>query len=81
MTTTSVNHNDRHALRDEQVKQAEELLGALPQQLGVAKGLFFGEFVSDWVFPYPQLAARSADEGRRRGRGGERVLRRAPRPG
>jgi alkylation response protein AidB-like acyl-CoA dehydrogenase len=54
MTATAAN-NDRHTLRDEQVKQAEELLGALPQQLGVAKGLFFGEFVADWVFPYPQL--------------------------
>lgn len=46
----------RRQQRDAQVKQAEELLGALPQQLGVAKGLFWGQFIADWVFPYPQLA-------------------------
>ncbi|OAI55970.1 acyl-CoA dehydrogenase [Planctomyces sp. SCGC AG-212-M04] len=43
------------ALREQQVKQAEELLGTLPQQTGVAKGLFYGQFVADWVFPYPRL--------------------------
>lgn len=42
--------------RDKQIKQAEELLGSLPQRTGVAKGLFRGEFVADWVFPYPQLS-------------------------
>lgn len=47
--------SERLHLRDQQVKQAEELLGALPQQSGVAKGLFWGQFVANWVFPYPQL--------------------------
>ena len=42
--------------RDKQIKQAEELLRSLPQRTGVAKGLFRGEFVADWVFPYPQLS-------------------------
>ncbi|WP_010585055.1 acyl-CoA dehydrogenase family protein [Schlesneria paludicola] len=50
------------ALREQQMKQAEELLASLPQRSGVAKGLFRGEFVADWIFPYPQL---SSDEQRR----------------
>lgn len=37
------------------MRQAEDLLGSLPQQAGVAKGLFEGRFVADWVFPYPHL--------------------------
>ena len=48
---------DRLAQRDQQMKQAEELLGSLPQKTGVAKGLFEGRLVADWVFPYPQLSA------------------------
>ncbi len=44
------------AQREQQIKQAEEILGSLPQRSGVAKGLFRGEFVADWVFPYPQLS-------------------------
>lgn len=47
----------RRAHREQQVREAEELLGSLPQQLGVAKGLFWGRFVADWVFPYPALPA------------------------
>src|SRR5436853_46113 len=41
--------------RAQQIKQAEEILSTLPQRTGVAKGLFRGQFVADWVFPYPQL--------------------------
>lgn len=43
------------AQREQQIKQAEELLATMPQRSGVAKGLFRGEFVADWVFPYPRL--------------------------
>src|SRR5881296_2628208 len=39
--------------REKQVRDAEELLFAGPQKLGVAKGLFLGRFVADWVMPYP----------------------------
>src|SRR3954453_16067844 len=46
---------DRLAQREVQMREAEELLGAMPQKSGVAKGLFEGRFVADWVFPYPQL--------------------------
>ena len=52
---TTTQQTDRLAQRDQQMKQAEELLGSLPQKTGVAKGLFEGRLVADWVFPYPQL--------------------------
>src|SRR5258706_464656 len=42
--------------REKQVREAEELLFAGPQKLGVAKGLFLGRFVADWVMPYPRMA-------------------------
>src|SRR5690242_10299290 len=41
--------------REKQVREAEELLFAGPQKLGVAKGLFLGRFVADWVMPYPTV--------------------------
>ena len=45
------------AQRDRQIKQAEEILATLPQRSGVAKGLFRGNLVADWIFPYPQLSS------------------------
>jgi len=44
------------ARRAKQVREAEELLFAGPQKLGLAKGLFLGRFVADWVLPYPRIA-------------------------
>src|SRR5262249_50568249 len=41
----------------EQKKQAEELLGAEPEKLGFAKGLFYGQFNAALLFPYPELKA------------------------
>lgn len=55
MTTTT--SPDRLAQREQQIQQAEEILASVPQHLGVAKGFFTGEFVADWVFPFPQLPA------------------------
>jgi len=55
--TTIAEQPNRVAANEAQMKQAEELLGSLPQQAGVAKGLFEGRFVADWVFPYPQIPA------------------------
>jgi alkylation response protein AidB-like acyl-CoA dehydrogenase len=46
---------ERLAQREAQIRQADELLASLPQKTGVAKGLFAGRFIADWVFPYPQL--------------------------
>jgi acyl-CoA dehydrogenase family protein 9 len=43
--------------RQKEIQQAEELLFSGPQALGFVKGLFQGHFVSDWVMPYPHIAA------------------------
>jgi alkylation response protein AidB-like acyl-CoA dehydrogenase len=43
------------ALREQQVRQAEELLFSGPQRSGFAKGLFRGDFLSSVIFPYPEL--------------------------
>src|SRR5262245_30389815 len=41
---------------EQQKKQAEEMLAAEgPEKLGFAKGLFFGQFNSSLVLPYPTL--------------------------
>jgi len=42
-------------LREKQIREAEDLLFTGPQHLGVAKGLFRGQFVADWVMPYPTM--------------------------
>src|SRR5437868_15416452 len=44
------------ARREKQMRDAEELLFTGTQKLGVAKGLFLGRFVADWVMPYPKIA-------------------------
>src|SRR6266702_3408782 len=59
MTPTKVQIDAR---REKQVREAEELLFAGPQKLGVAKGLFLGRFIADWVMPYPQIPADQAQE-------------------
>jgi acyl-CoA dehydrogenase family protein 9 len=41
--------------RQKEMQQAEELLFSGRQELGFAKGLFLGNFVTDWVMPYPRL--------------------------
>ena len=48
---------ETEAQRQKEMQQAEELLFSGPEALGFAKGLFLGRFVSDWVMPYPRLAA------------------------
>src|ERR1041385_3642850 len=42
-------------MKTDEIQAAEELLFAGPQRLGVAKGLFQGKFITDWVFPYPKM--------------------------
>src|ERR1700682_3338621 len=54
--------NEVEARRQKEIAQAEELLFAGPQALGFAKGLFLGHFVSDWVMPYPRIAAAQQTE-------------------
>lgn len=60
--STAVQEPDRLAQREAQMQQAEELISAMPQKAGVAKGLFEGQFVADWVFPYPQLPRGQREE-------------------
>ena len=45
--------------REEQIAQAEELLGDRIQDIGFAKGLFFGQYLADKLLPYPDPAADS----------------------
>lgn len=42
-------------LRRKQMEQAEELLFSGPQKAGFAKDLYFGQFRSESIFPYPSL--------------------------
>jgi acyl-CoA dehydrogenase family member 9 len=53
---------ETEAQRQKEIQQAEELLFAGPQALGLAKGLFQGHFVSDWVMPYPRIPAAQQTE-------------------
>src|SRR5260370_29347192 len=48
---------ETEAQRQKEIQQAEELLFTGPQALGFVKGIFQGRFVSDWVIPYPRIAA------------------------
>ncbi len=41
--------------RQEQIRQAEEILFSGPQKLGFANGLFFGHFNAAQIYPYPEL--------------------------
>src|SRR5206468_1812071 len=43
------------SMKAAEIQAAEELLFTGPQRLGIAKGLFQGKLVADWVFPYPTL--------------------------
>jgi alkylation response protein AidB-like acyl-CoA dehydrogenase len=41
--------------REKQMQQAEEILGDQVQEIGFAKGLFFGQHLGDKLLPYPCL--------------------------
>ncbi len=41
--------------REQQIKQAEEILFSGPQHLGFANGLFFGHFNAPQIHPYPEI--------------------------
>lgn len=45
---------------EKEIHDAEELLFTGPQRMGIAKGLFLGRFVADWVMPYPAMPAEQA---------------------
>jgi alkylation response protein AidB-like acyl-CoA dehydrogenase len=48
--------------RQEQIKQAEEILFSGPQQLGFANGLFFGQYNAPKLYPYPEVARDERDK-------------------
>ncbi len=58
----SATTTEAEAQRQKEIQQAEELLFSGPEALGLAKGMFLGRFVSDWVMPYPRLAAAEQNE-------------------
>src|SRR6188472_3374872 len=41
--------------REQQIAQAEEILGDRLQEVGFAKGLYFGQHLGDRLLPYPDL--------------------------
>ncbi len=69
MTISATDHRAAEALRDQQRKQAEELLFSGPPRPGFAKALFRGEFRGETVFPYPTLPEEQRRDGRGRGGG------------
>jgi acyl-CoA dehydrogenase family member 9 len=55
--------------REEQMAQAEEILGQRLSQTGFAKGLFFGQYLADQLPPYPAIESSGKDvedDGRQR---------------
>ena len=54
--STTLGTADRTAQREQQVRQAEELLFSGPQSVSFAKELFHGRFAADLMLPYPRLA-------------------------
>ena len=55
-------HTPAEVRHEKEIEAAEALLFAGPQKFGVAKGLFHGQFVADWVMPYPQIRAEERAE-------------------
>ena len=63
--------------RQQQIAQAEEILGDRLQQVGFVKGLFFGQYLGERLLPYPDAGRRCGDD--RPGRATAAVLRREDR--
>jgi alkylation response protein AidB-like acyl-CoA dehydrogenase len=47
--------------REQQIKEAEELLFSGPQKLGFGNALFFGHFQAPLIFPYPEIKAEERE--------------------
>ena len=54
--------NDKAAIREKQMQQAEDLIFAGPQEMGFAKGLFHGQYLAETISPYPTVPKSQADE-------------------
>src|SRR5260370_11830886 len=50
--------------REQQIKEAEELLFSGPQRLGFGNALFFGHFQAPLIFPYPEIKTEERDSVR-----------------
>src|SRR5256885_5483080 len=48
--------------REKQLAEAEEILGDQLKQVGFVKGLFFGQYLTDRLLPYPDAARDTATE-------------------
>jgi len=46
-----------------QLRQAEEFVFSGPQEAGFAKGLFFGQYRQEAIFPYPRPSADQREQG------------------
>src|SRR5215471_19591668 len=60
--STATMETQSETQRQQQVRQAEELLFTGPQKMGFAKGLFHGRYADQWITPYPGLPADQAGE-------------------
>ena len=47
------------SLREKQMAEAEELLADRLDEIGFAKGLYFGHYLNDKLLPYPDIAANA----------------------
>ena len=47
--------------RQQQIKEAEELLFSGSQRLGFGNALFFGHFQAPLIFPYPEIKAEERE--------------------
>ena len=56
MSTATATASEVEIERQQQVRQAEELLFSGPQRRSLAKELFWGRLAADLVLPYPQLS-------------------------
>jgi alkylation response protein AidB-like acyl-CoA dehydrogenase len=54
--------NEAEIQRQKEIQQAEELFLGGHEELGFAKGLFLGKFISDWAMPYPRIPAAQQAE-------------------
>lgn len=51
---------DHAQQREQQIAQAEEILGDRLQEVGFVKGLFFGQYLGERLLPYPEVERDAA---------------------
>jgi acyl-CoA dehydrogenase family member 9 len=53
MSSATLDRKQIQERREQQIKEAEEMLGSMADRMGFAKSLFVGKYKQDWVAPYP----------------------------